>query len=71
MYASCFAFGDSETVCVGPMGHFLDTLLQLTLGSLRIFWSMSDAEVVNIEVILNFRCETLCDAVYFNIELCH
>ena len=71
MYSSCFAFGDSETVCVCSMGNFPDKLLQLALGSSIIFWSGSDAEVVNIEVILNSRSETLFYAVYFYIEPCH
>ena len=47
MYASCFAFGDSETVCVSPMSNFPDALLHLTLGSSHIFRSGSDAEVIN------------------------
>ena len=51
--------------------NFLDALLQLTLGSSHIFWSGSDLEVINIEVIFNSRSDTLCDAVYFYIELCH
>ena len=33
----------------------------------HVFWSGSYAEFVNIEVILNSRRETLCDAVYFYI----
>ena len=66
MCASCFAFGDSETICVCPISNFLDALLQLVLSSLYIFWSGSDAEV-----ILNSRSETLCDAVYFYIEQFH
>ena len=70
MYASCFAFGDSETICVCPMSNFQDALLQLTFSSLHIFQSRGDAEVINIEVILNSRSETLCDAVYFYIEQC-
>ena len=40
------------------MSNFPDALLQLTLGSSQIFWSRSDAEVVNIEVILNTKSET-------------
>ena len=71
MNASCFAFGDSETVCVSPMSNFLDALLQFTLSSLHIFWSGSDAEVINIEVIFNSSSDTLCDAVYFYIEQSH
>ena len=37
-------------------------------------WSLasgSDAEVVNIKVIMNSRSKTLCDVVYFYIEQCH
>ena len=68
MYALCFAFGDSETVCVCPMRNLPDALLQLTLSSLHIFWLGSDTEVINIEVILNSRSQTLCDAAYFYIE---
>ena len=68
MYASHLAFGDSETVCACPMSNFPDELLQLTFCSLYIFRSGSDAEVINIEVILNSRSETLCDAVCFYIE---
>ena len=70
MYA-CFAFGDSETGYISPMSNFLDALLQLMLSSLHIFGSGSDAEVVNIEVILNSRSELHCDVVYFYIEQCH
>ena len=69
MYA-CFAFGDSETVCISPMSNFLDALLQLMLSSSHICGSGSDAEIVNIEVILNSRSEPHCDAVYFYIEQC-
>ena len=71
MYASCFHFGDWETFCVSPTSNFSDALLQLVLSSSHIFSPGSDAEVVNIEVILNSRSETLCDAVYFYIEQCH
>ena len=39
--------------------------LQSTHESLHIFWSGSDAEVVNKEVFLNFMSEKLCDAVFF------
>ena len=60
MYELCLAFGDSETICVSPMSNFPNGLLQLTLGSLHIFWSWSDGEVVNIKVILN----SCCNAVY-------
>ena len=53
MYASCFPFGDFETICVCPMNNFPDALLQLILSSSNIFQFGSDAEVVNIEVIFN------------------
>ena len=58
IYASCFVFEDYVIVCFCLMSNFSDTLLQLTLCSLHIFWSGSDAEVINIKVILNSRSET-------------
>ena len=71
MYTLCFAFGDSDNVCVCPICNLPNALLQLMLGSSHIFGSRSDAEVINIEVILNSRSQTLCDAVYFYIEQSH
>ena len=71
MCTSCFAFGDYETVCFCPISNLPDALLQLTLSSSHIFSSGSDVEVVNIEVILNSKSETLSNAVYSYTEQRH
>ena len=45
------------------MSNFPDALLQLMIGILHIFWSGSDAEVVNIEVILFIFILNITDKV--------
>ena len=65
MHASSFAFRDPETICACPSSDFPDALLQLTLCCAHLFWSGSDAEVVNIEEVINARIEALCEVINF------